>query len=91
MKTVIALAYLIAAVLFILGLKQLSSPKSARNGNFIAAAGMVIALIATIPLLNFTTVMGSRVLVSLYALRLGAQRQAQRVPHRDRGRRGRRV
>jgi H+-translocating NAD(P) transhydrogenase subunit beta len=51
----IAIAYLVAAVLFILGLKQLSSPKSARNGNFTAAAGMVIALLATIPLLHFTT------------------------------------
>ncbi|TMF51232.1 MAG: NAD(P)(+) transhydrogenase (Re/Si-specific) subunit beta, partial [Chloroflexi bacterium] len=51
---VIALAYLLAAVLFILGLKQLSSPKGARNGNFTAAAGMVIALGATVPLLHFT-------------------------------------
>jgi H+-translocating NAD(P) transhydrogenase subunit beta len=53
-NTLIALAYLVAAVLFILGLKQLSSPKGARNGNFTAAAGMVIALLATIPLLHFT-------------------------------------
>src|SRR5439155_1034387 len=44
MNTLIALAYLLAAVLFILGLKQLSSPKGARNGNFTAALGMVIAL-----------------------------------------------
>jgi len=51
----IALAYLVAAVLFILGLKQLSSPKGARNGNFTAAVGMVIALVATLPLLHFTT------------------------------------
>src|SRR5579864_4167375 len=54
MTTLIALAYLVAAVLFILGLKQLSSPKGARNGNFTAAVGMVIALGATIPLLHFT-------------------------------------
>jgi NAD(P) transhydrogenase subunit beta len=52
---VIALAYLVAAVLFILGLKQLSSPRGARNGNFTAALGMVIALVATLPLLHFTT------------------------------------
>jgi NAD(P) transhydrogenase subunit beta len=50
-----ALAYLVAAVLFILGLSQLSSPKRARNGNFTAALGMVIALAATIPILHFTT------------------------------------
>ena len=54
MNLLIALAYLVAAVLFILGLRQLSSPKGARNGNFTAAAGMVIALGATIPLLHFT-------------------------------------
>jgi NAD(P) transhydrogenase subunit beta len=55
MTIAITIAYLVAAVLFILGLKQLSSPKGARNGNFTAAAGMVIALLATLPLLNFTT------------------------------------
>jgi H+-translocating NAD(P) transhydrogenase subunit beta len=55
MNVAITIAYLVAAVLFILGLKQLSSPKGARNGNFTAAAGMVIALLATLPLLNFTT------------------------------------
>ncbi|TMD17675.1 MAG: NAD(P)(+) transhydrogenase (Re/Si-specific) subunit beta [Chloroflexi bacterium] len=54
MTTIITLAYLVAAVLFILGLKQLSSPRGARNGNFTAALGMVIALAATIPLLHFT-------------------------------------
>jgi NAD(P) transhydrogenase subunit beta len=50
----IALGYLLAAVLFILGLKQLSSPKGARNGNFIAAAGMIVALVVTVPQLHFT-------------------------------------
>jgi NAD(P) transhydrogenase subunit beta len=55
LTVVITLAYLVAAVLFILGLKQLSSPKGARNGNFIAAVGMIIALAATIPQLHFTT------------------------------------
>src|SRR5438477_1749906 len=55
MNTLITLAYLLAAVLFILGLKQLSSPKGARNGNFTAGAGMVVALAATVPLLHFTT------------------------------------
>jgi len=54
MSVVFVLAYLLAAVLFILGLKQLSSPRGARNGNFTAAAGMVIAIGATIPQLHFT-------------------------------------
>ena len=69
MTFVIAIAYLVAAVLFILGLKQLSSPKGARNGNFTAAAGMVIALVATIPLLHFTT---AGVIVILIGVVIGA-------------------
>ena len=65
MNIAITLAYLVAAVLFILGLKQLSSPKGARNGNFTAAAGMVIALMATLPLLHFTTEGATIILVGV--------------------------
>jgi NAD(P) transhydrogenase subunit beta len=42
------LSYLVAAVLFIIGIKQLSSPKTARNGNLVAAVGMIIALVVTL-------------------------------------------
>jgi len=51
------LIYLLAAVLFILGLQFLSSPRSARRGNWIAAAGMVLAVAWTVVLLrdSFTT------------------------------------
>lgn len=40
--------YVFAAVLFILGLKKLSHPKTARSGNTIASAGMLIAIVATL-------------------------------------------
>ena len=42
------IAYVLASVLFILGIKKLSHPKTARNGNSIAALGMLIAIIATL-------------------------------------------
>ena len=42
------LFYLISAVCFILGLKRLSHPKTARSGNFLAALGMLIAIAATL-------------------------------------------
>ena len=44
----IQLSYLIAAVLFILGLRNLSSPKTATLGNGMAAVGMLIATVATL-------------------------------------------
>jgi H+-translocating NAD(P) transhydrogenase subunit beta len=48
LPTFIQIAYLVAAVCFILGLKRLSSPKTARSGNILGAAGMLIAIAATL-------------------------------------------
>ncbi len=45
---ILEISYLIGAILFIVGLKKLSHPDSARQGNSIAAAGMILAIIATI-------------------------------------------
>ena len=42
-----AIAYLIASVLFVLALRGLSSPDTARSGNFYAIIGMTIAILAT--------------------------------------------
>ncbi|MGH7482578.1 MAG: NAD(P)(+) transhydrogenase (Re/Si-specific) subunit beta [Longimicrobiales bacterium] len=47
-ELLIALAYLIASVLFILGLKRLSSPRTARSGNLLGAVGMLIAIVVTL-------------------------------------------
>jgi NAD(P) transhydrogenase subunit beta len=46
--SILTLLYLIGSVTFIIGLKMLSNPASARNGNLIAAAGMSIAILGTI-------------------------------------------
>ena len=43
-----ALAYLVAAVLFILALRGLSNPTSSRQGNAFGMAGMTIAILATL-------------------------------------------
>lgn len=48
LPTGIELSYLIAASLFIVGLKKLGSPATARQGNVVAAAGMLLAIIATL-------------------------------------------
>ena len=47
-ETFTGFAYLIAAVCFILALRGLSSPESARKGNMLGIAGMVIAIATTL-------------------------------------------
>lgn len=45
---ILTLCYLIGSVTFIVGLKMLSNPATARKGNWIAAVGMGIAIVGTI-------------------------------------------
>ena len=47
-KIFIDIAYLLSAVSFIYGLKMLSHPKTARNGNMIASLGMLVAIVTTV-------------------------------------------
>ncbi len=48
MENVIQFAYVAAAALFILGLKQLGSPATARRGNMISSVGMLVAVVAAL-------------------------------------------
>src|SRR5438874_1397352 len=47
---VLDLLYLIGSVTFVVGLRMLGHPESARRGNLVAAAGMLIAIVGTIVL-----------------------------------------
>lgn len=47
-KEYIELFYLLAAVLFILGLKGLTHPRTALRGNLLGSAGMLIAIVVTL-------------------------------------------
>ena len=42
------LAYIFASILFIFGLKMLSSPETAQRGNLVSASGMLIAILVTL-------------------------------------------
>jgi len=48
MELFIQFSYLAAAVLLIMGLRMLGSPKTAPRGNIIAAIGMLVAIVATL-------------------------------------------
>ena len=48
MQIIIYLVYLIASVLFILGIKKLGSPKTARRGNMLSSLGMFLAIVITL-------------------------------------------
>ncbi len=57
-------SYVVAALLFIFGLKRLSSPATARSGNRTAALGMAIALSATLldrGIVNWWTIIGGTI------------------------------
>jgi H+-translocating NAD(P) transhydrogenase subunit beta len=47
MSAFIDLSYIVASILFIFGLKMLSSADTARRGNMVSALGMLIAIVAT--------------------------------------------
>ncbi|MCB1234035.1 MAG: NAD(P)(+) transhydrogenase (Re/Si-specific) subunit beta, partial [Verrucomicrobiae bacterium] len=48
MEKLIEIAYIVASVLFIFGIKMLGSADTARRGNQISAVGMLIAVVATL-------------------------------------------
>lgn len=61
-----AIVYLIASITFVLGLKMLSNPETARRGNLIAAFGMILAIVGTIVLHE------GKVSATVYGLIFGA-------------------
>lgn len=58
-------AYLIAAVLFIIGLKMMSSPRTARRGNTISGIGMLLAIAVT---LQFSQVLSLQLIIGAMAV-----------------------
>lgn len=54
-QALIDLSYLLAAILFITGLKRLTSPATARSGNQLASLGMLVAVVATLFLQQILT------------------------------------
>jgi H+-translocating NAD(P) transhydrogenase subunit beta len=47
-EVILELSYLIAAILFVIGLKRMSHPETARKGNIWAGIGMLLAILSTL-------------------------------------------
>ncbi|MEE2781372.1 MAG: NAD(P)(+) transhydrogenase (Re/Si-specific) subunit beta [Planctomycetota bacterium] len=79
----INLAYLIAGVLFILGLKGLTHPRTAVRGNLLGAIGMLIAVVATLcdrEVLDYQTIIIGIVLGSLIGAVMATKVQMTAMP-----------
>jgi NAD(P) transhydrogenase subunit beta len=81
--SVIAVSYIVAAVLFIFGLKQLSSPGTARAGNRTAAIGMALALAATLldrQIVSFWTIAIGTLIGAIVGIYFGRTVQMTAMP-----------
>ena len=83
MNIIIALAYLLSSILFILGLKNLGSPKTARRGNQLAMTAMLIAIIVTLTkneILDFTLIIVGLIIGSAIGAVIARKIQMTAVP-----------
>jgi NAD(P) transhydrogenase subunit beta len=83
MHVLVKFSYLLASVLFILGLKLLSSPKTARRGNLYGALGMLIAIIVTLTdqkIIDFTYIIAGLLLGSALGVWMAAKVQMTAMP-----------
>ena len=74
-----SIAYVVASVLFIVGLKGLSHPRKAVRGNLLGAVGMLVAVIAVLLGLMLTYASICAVLTVVGAALLGHLRRLLRV------------
>ena len=83
MENFVDIAYLVAAVSFMYGLKMLSHPKTARNGNIIASLGMLIAIVTTVILgtdLNLTMIGVAMVIGSIIGVFFAIRVEMTQMP-----------
>lgn len=80
---VIEFAYLVAAALFILGIKGLTKPKTAVRGNQLAALGMLVALVATLThkeVLSYEWIIGGMIIGAVIGAVLAIKVQMTAMP-----------
>ena len=81
----IELSYLLASILFILGLKGLSHPETAKRGMHLAEFGMLMAIIGTLmhhEIITYTWIITGLVIGSLVGLAMGVWVPMTAMPQR---------
>jgi len=84
-ETFTQLTYLVASVLFILGLRSLTKPDSARRGMQYAAIGMLLAIVGTLvqhEIVRFDWIAGGLILGTIIGIPLGTQVPMTAMPQR---------
>src|SRR5262249_21327707 len=83
--TALSVLYIVSAVLFILGLKGLSSPRHARNGMFLAELGMFLAIAGTLfhsEIVNYVWIVAGLLIGTLVGGSMGLRIPMTAVPQR---------
>ncbi|TGK96300.1 NAD(P)(+) transhydrogenase (Re/Si-specific) subunit beta [Leptospira brenneri] len=81
--SILNLSYLVASILFIVGIKQLAHPKTATRGNLLGALGMLIAVVATLfdqAILTYDWILAGVLVGSLIGVILAIKIQMTAMP-----------
>src|SRR5271170_6633472 len=84
-QSIIELLYLLSGVLFIMGLRGMSHPDSARRGMFYAEFGMLLAIVGTLAqheIVTYTWIITGLVIGSLAGLAMGLWVPMTAMPQR---------
>ena len=84
-ETFTQVTYLVASILFILGLRSLTKPDSARRGMQYAAVGMLLAIVGTLvqhEIVRYDWIAGGLVLGTIIGIPLGTQVPMTAMPQR---------
>lgn len=83
--SIIQLCYVVSAVCFILGVKALGSPETARRGMNLASAGMLIAIVGTLflnSIVTYTWIIAGLVLGTVLSLPISLWIPMTKIPQR---------
>lgn len=83
--TIIQTCYVISAILFILGIKSLSSPETARRGMNFASLGMLIAIVGTLfieEIVTYRWILSGLVLGTILSLPISLRIPMVKIPQR---------